>query len=75
MIHRFCTLLLATLALAGAYQVSAAAQPALFLVCELPDRSDLFIVIDNFDGMGGAMKQCVHYWQGRPRGVTSDPAN
>jgi hypothetical protein len=70
--RRFFTSVLVALALAGSYQVStAAAKPALFLLCELPDRSELLIVIDNFGGVGGAMKQCVQFWRGVPRAFTN----
>jgi hypothetical protein len=68
---RFFASVLVALALAGSYHVSTAAQSGLYLVCELRDSSELLIVIDNFGGMGGAVKQCVHFWHGRPRGVTN----
>jgi hypothetical protein len=68
---RFFASVLVALALAGSYQVSTAARSAPYLVCELEDHTDIFIVIDDFGGMGGAMKQCVHYWHGHPRGVTN----
>jgi hypothetical protein len=67
--RRFCASVLIAMALAGSYQVPTAAKHGLYLVCELEDRSELLIVIDNFGGMGGALKQCVHFWRGRPRGV------
>ena len=70
--RRFFASVLAALALAGSYQVSTAAKPAaLFLVCELRDSSELLIVIDNFGGVGGALKQCVQFWHGRPRDFTN----
>jgi len=69
--QRFFASVLVALALAGSYHVSTAAKPALYLVCELEDRSEILIVIENFGGMGGAVKQCVHFWHGNPRGVTN----
>ena len=65
--------LLAALLMAGSFQVSTAAKSALFLICELRDRSVVQIVIENFDGMGGAMKQCAQFWRGRPIAFTNDP--
>ena len=63
----FASILLA-LAFASAHQVAVAARPV-YVQCSLTDGSDLFIVVDNFDGVGGAVQQCVHYWRGLPRGV------
>jgi hypothetical protein len=40
----------------------------LFLICALPDSSDLFILIESFGGVGGAVKHCMHRWGGIPRG-------
>jgi hypothetical protein len=65
--------LLVALVMAGSFQVSTAAKSALFLICELRDRSVIQIVIENFDGMGDAMKQCVQYWRGHPIDFTNDP--
>jgi len=67
---RFFLLMLVALALAGSVRLATvdAAAPR-FLVCQLPDGSNLLIVIENFGGMGGAANHCVHFWNGRPRGV------
>jgi flavorubredoxin len=70
--HRFFASALVALAMAGSYHVSTAAKSGLYLVCELEDRSEIFIVIENFGGQGGAVKQCVHFWQGRPTGVVDE---
>lgn len=69
--HRrlFGSILLA-LTLAGSHHVAMAAPP-LYLVCRIPAAIDLFIVVDAFDGVGGAVKQCVHFWNGFPNGLTS----
>lgn len=72
---RLLACLLAALVMAGSFQVSTAAKSALFLVCELRDGSVTNIVIENFDGMPGALGQCFHFWHGIPRGVTNDPAS
>lgn len=72
MCRRTLASLVVALALAGSHHVTTAAQSAqsaLYLVCELEDRSELFIVIENFGGMGAAVKHCVHFWRGQPRGV------
>jgi hypothetical protein len=65
--------LLVALMMAGSFQVSTAAKSALYLVCELRDGSVTNIVIENFDGIGGALKQCVQFWRGRPLAFTNDP--
>lgn len=69
--RRFFASVLVALALAGSYHVSMAAHSPLYLVCELEDRSELLIDIDNFGGMSGAVQQCVHFWDGQPRGVVN----
>jgi hypothetical protein len=68
MYRRLLAPVLLALALIGTSHVSVAAQSRLFLVCGLPDTSDLFIVVENFGGVGGAVQQCVHGWGGIPRG-------
>jgi hypothetical protein len=47
----------------------AAAEKPQILVCELPDSSEVHIVIENFDGMRGARRQCLVFWNGRPSGL------
>jgi hypothetical protein len=66
--RRFIASILLALVLAGSLHVTMAARP-LLVVCLLPDASDLFIVVDNFGGVGGAVRQCVHFWGGLARGV------
>ena len=69
MYRRLLAPVLLTLALIGSSHVAtAAAQSRLFLLCGLPDGSDLLIVVENFGGVGGAVQQCVHGWGGIPRG-------
>jgi uncharacterized membrane protein len=70
--RRFFASVLVALGLAGGYHVSTAAASGSFLVCELEDTSEIFIVIDNFGGMGGAVKQCVQFWRGRPTAVLDE---
>jgi hypothetical protein len=60
---------LLALGIAGAYHVAAAANVPRYLICEVEEWGDLHILIDGFDGMGGAVQQCVHFWQGRPVGI------
>jgi hypothetical protein len=69
--HRrlFGSILLA-LTLAGGHHVAMAAPP-LYVVCRIPNALDIFIVVDAFDGVGGAVRQCVQFWHGFPTGVTS----
>jgi hypothetical protein len=69
--HRrsFVAILLA-LALAAGLQVTVAARPV-YVVCLMPDSSDLFIVVENFGGVAGALHQCVDFWRGLPRGVVN----
>ena len=59
----------AALALASSFNVSVAAAPPLFLICSLDNGSELHIVIENFDGMRGAVHQCLDFWHGHPHGV------
>jgi hypothetical protein len=67
--RRLIRSVLLALALAGSYHVSTAARPPRFLVCVLPDGLDLFVLADSFGGIGGAVRHCVHFWNGIPRGV------
>ena len=60
----------AAIALAVSFQVSLAAKPPEFLICRLDNGSDISIVIDNFDGMRGAVHQCLDFWHGYPHGVS-----
>lgn len=66
--RRVCASILLALAVASANPVGVAARP-LYVLCSLTDGSDLFIVADNFDGVGGAVQQCVQFWRGLPRGI------
>jgi hypothetical protein len=68
MLRRLCGSILLALALAGGYQVKTAATP-LYVVCGFTNALDLFIVVENFGGVGAAVHQCVHFWHGIPRGV------
>jgi hypothetical protein len=70
--RRFRALILAlsvAFALAGAFQPRSAEAAPRYLLCELKDGSLLYIVVANFGGMGGAVRHCIHFWGGRPRGV------
>jgi hypothetical protein len=69
--HRrvFGAILLA-LILAGGHHVVMAA-PRLYVICRVPNAIDLFIVVEEFNGVGGAVKQCVHFWKGQPQGLTN----
>ena len=60
----------AALILATGFQVSLAAKPPEFLICQLDNGSEISIVIDNFDGMRGAVHQCLEFWHGHPHGVS-----
>ena len=67
--HRrlFASILFA-MTLAGGHQVTTAAPP-IYVLCSLPNATELYIVVESFGGMGGALHQCVHVWHGNPRGV------
>ena len=66
--HLFAPILALALALAAGHHVTVAASP-LYVVCTLPDATDLYVVVDSFGSVGGAVHQCVHYWRGIPRGM------
>lgn len=68
MYRRLLAAVLIAIALTVSSHVAMAAQSRLFLICGLPDSTDLFIVIENFEGVAGAVQQCVHGWRGIPRG-------
>jgi hypothetical protein len=68
MYRRLLAAVVIAIALTGSPHVATAAQSRLFLICGLPDATDLFIVIESFEGVGGAVQQCVHGWRGIPRG-------
>jgi len=60
----------AAIALAVSFQVFLAAKSPEFLICRLDNDSEISIVIDNFDGMRGAVHQCLDFWHGHPHGVS-----
>ena len=57
------------MALAGSFPSTVSAKPPQFLICSLEDGSEINIVIENFDGMRGAVHQCLNFWHGHPHGV------
>ena len=38
------------------------------LICELPEGGSHNIPLEAFGGMGGAIRQCVFFWNGKPSG-------
>ena len=70
MLRRISGSILLALALAVSQHVTTAAAP-LYLVCGFENATDLFIVVENFGGMDGAVQQCVFFWKGLPRGVVN----
>ena len=68
MYRRLLAAVLIAGALTGTSQVATAAQSRFALICWLPNNSELGIVIEDFEGVGGAVQQCVHGWGGIPRG-------
>jgi hypothetical protein len=56
------------LALIVGFSGPAAAEKPRILLCDLPDGTQMGIVIENFDGMRGARRQCLVFWNGRPSG-------
>jgi len=68
MLRRLSRSILLALVLAGSQHVTTAAAP-LYLVCGFDNATDLFIVVDNFGGVDGAVQQCVFFWHGLPKGV------
>jgi hypothetical protein len=70
MLRRLIGSILLALALAGSQHVTVMAEPPLYVVCQLPDRSELLIVAQNFGGLGDAVQHCVKFWSGAPIGVS-----
>ena len=70
MLRRLIGSILLALALAGSQHVTLMAEPPLYVVCQLPDRSQLFIVAQSFGGIGDAVQHCVKFWRGAPVGVS-----
>ena len=70
MLRRLIGSILLALALAGSQHVTLMAEPPLFVVCQLPDTSELLIVAQNFGGIGDAVQHCVKFWRGAPIGVS-----
>ncbi len=68
MYRRLFGSVLLALALAASQHVTLAARP-LYVVCGMTEGLDFFIVVENFDGVDGAVQQCVHFWQGIPKGI------
>jgi hypothetical protein len=68
MYRRLLAAVVIAIALTGSPHVATAAQSRLFLICGLPDATDLFIVIESFEGVGGAVQHCMNRWGGHPRG-------
>jgi hypothetical protein len=66
--RRLCASILFALVLAWGHQVTMAASP-LYVVCGLPNATDLYIVVESFETVGGAVQQCVQTWRGIPRGI------
>jgi hypothetical protein len=69
MLRRLIGSMLLALALAGSQHVTLLADPPIYVVCQLPDRSELFIVAQNFGGIGDAVQHCVKFWNGAPTGI------
>jgi hypothetical protein len=69
MFRRLYVSVLVALVLAASFQVSVAASRPRYLICELEDGGQLFLIIESFGGMGGAVSHCVHFWGGHPVGV------
>jgi hypothetical protein len=63
------SILLAFAVVAGT-NITLAARP-LYVVCTVPGALDIFIVVDNFGGVGGAVQHCVQFWNGFPRGFSN----
>jgi hypothetical protein len=61
--------MLLALALAGSQHVTLLADRPIYVVCQLPDTSELFIVAQNFGGIGDAVQHCVKFWSGAPIGI------
>jgi|RhiMethySRZTD1v2_1073278.scaffolds.fasta_scaffold08761_7 hypothetical protein len=68
MIRRLFGTILLALALAGSLHVTVAAAPKVWLVCKVPNALDVNILIDSFDSVGGARRQCKEFWHGEPAG-------
>ena len=66
---RLLVSVLAAMALASSFPATVSAKPPQFLICSLDDGSERHILIENFDGMRGAVHQCLDFWHGHPSGV------
>jgi hypothetical protein len=69
MLRRVFGSVLLALALIGTQPVTTMASPPAYLICLLPDATDLLIVVENFDGFGNAAQHCVKFWKGAPKGI------
>jgi len=72
MLRRLIGSILLALALAGGQHVTVMADNQdrpVYLVCQLRDTSQLFILVENFGGVGKSVQHCLKFWKGEPLGV------
>lgn len=70
MLRRLTGSTLLALALAASQHVTLSAERPLYVVCQLPDSSELFILAQNFGGVGAAVQHCLKFWKGAPLGIS-----
>ena len=70
MLRRLIGSILLALALAGSQHVTVMADRPVYVVCQLPNTTELLIVAQNFGGIGQAVQHCVKFWRGAPVGIS-----
>ena len=63
-LRRLIGSILLAVVMAGSQHATIAAAPPVYVVCVLPDASELMILAENFDGVGKAVLQCTKFWKG-----------
>ena len=70
MLRRLIGSILLALALAGSQHVTVLADPPVYVVCQLPDTTELSIVAENVGGIGDAVQRCLKFWKGALLGIS-----
>jgi hypothetical protein len=70
MLRRLIGSILLALALAGSQHVTLMADRPVYVVCLLPDSTELMIVAENFGNVGHAVQQCLKFWRGDFIGIS-----
>ena len=70
MIKRLLLSSVAAVAIAASFPTSLAAGNPHSLICLTPSIGEIYIVIENFGGVGHARRHCVEDWNGVVIGIT-----